>query len=153
MVPPLTVYIRYLLYIQSALKGGEGAGTRNHATSHSDLGRTLENMRMPFGPIQRSQYLQCLRRGRPEDRNNRAGHFPRTASTPRMKGRCRSRRPRSSRRSNCSRRDVFRPLLSSMAPGWPRNSRHDIQCCQMANFDPFLSLDCARVEGKFCSVV
>ena len=39
------------------------------------------------------------------------------------------------------------------------------QCCQMAKFDPFLSLDCARVEGvgrggavqgkegiKFCSV-
>ena len=22
-----------------------------------------------------------------------------------------------------------------------------IQCCQMAKFDPFLSLDCARVEG------
>ena len=21
------------------------------------------------------------------------------------------------------------------------------QCCQMAKFDPFLSLDCARVEG------
>ena len=37
------------------------------------------------------------------------------------------------------------------------------QCCQMANFDPFLSLDCVRVEGvggaiqgkegiQFCSV-
>ena len=22
-----------------------------------------------------------------------------------------------------------------------------VQCCQMAKFDPFLSLDCARVEG------
>ena len=22
-----------------------------------------------------------------------------------------------------------------------------LQCCQMAKFDPFLSLDCARVEG------
>ena len=41
--------------------------------------------------------------------------------------------------------------------------RRNHQCCQIAKFDPFLSLDCARVEGvggtiqgkegiKFCSV-
>ena len=24
---------------------------------------------------------------------------------------------------------------------------NNVQCCQMAKFDPFLSLDCARVEG------
>ena len=23
-----------------------------------------------------------------------------------------------------------------------------VQCCQMANFDPFLSLDCAGLEGE-----
>ena len=47
-------------------------------------------------------------------------------------------------------------------PAWPRLRTHDcgihgvhmvpvvsehLQCCQMAKFDPFLSLDCARVEG------
>ena len=46
-----------------------------------------------------------------------------------------------------------------------RSEGHCKQCCQMAKFDPFLSLDCARLEGggaqgtiqgkegiKFCNV-
>ena len=35
--------------------------------------------------------------------------------------------------------------------GWKQNRRHSARCqdqgCQMVKFDPFLSLDCARVEG------
>ena len=49
-----------------------------------------------------------------------------------------------------------RPLRDAR-PGGAGGDRG--QCCQMAKFDPFLSLDCARVEGaiqgkegiKFCS--
>ena len=46
---------------------------------------------------------------------------------------------------------------------WRSMAWHEHQCCQMAKYDPFHSLDCARVEGvggaiqgkegiKFCSV-
>ena len=37
------------------------------------------------------------------------------------------------------------PLLPALPT--PRHIRHPKQGCQMAKFDPFLSLDCARLEG------
>ena len=53
-------------------------------------------------------------------------------------------------------RELWRPRLlrpqedGRLQGGLPQatgKGMQQIQCCQMAKFDPFLSLDCARVEG------
>ena len=35
----------------------------------------------------------------------------------------------------------------NVGPGSLGVDVYQVQCCQMAKFDPFLSLDCTRVEG------
>ena len=65
---------------------------------------------------------------------------------------------------HCSLRARFYDYTSGLVARGEGDRGNHLQGCQMAKFDPFLSLDCARVEGvgaqskeskegiKFCSV-